>query len=60
MPHDSDHAVQGDPILEVPRLDPVDLLQSTKPKRKEGTEVQLCVHQGHAEGDFLKNQTALI
>ena len=52
MPFDADHAVQGDAILEVPRLDPVDLLQSAKPKRKEGTEVQLCVHQGHPKGNL--------
>ena len=57
MPHDSDHAVQGDSILEVPRLDPVDLLQSAKPKRKEGTEVQLCVHQGHPQGNFIRVAT---
>ena len=54
MPFDADYAVQGDAILEVPRLDPVDLLQSAKPKRKEGTEVQLCVHQGHPKGNFIR------
>ena len=58
--HDHLDHLEGDSILEVPRLDPLDLLQPTKPKREEGTEVQLCVHQGHAEGDLLKNQTALI